>query len=183
MCGAFCTMPWAFKIYTESAQKRSMSATSLTCSSLLGWGDLLQRMHPPPHPHQRLISVSGGNGTNKQNTTPCNGMLTRKRHSSYTRGSHDWAHTRHSSSLTTVDKPDTPCFNRNVSPIWHRTQQKHTDLRQPSTGTPPDRRDRPSTSHGNDHGSSGTPPCGKSRCSHYQNDRKRTGIQTSGKSP
>ena len=37
--------------------------------------------------------------------------------------------------------------------------------------------------HRNGHGSSGTPPCGKFRCSHYQNDKKRTGIQTSGKSP
>ena len=38
------------------------------------------------------------------------------------------------------------------------------------------------TIYGNGHGSNGTPPCGKSHCNPYQNDTKRTGIQTSGKS-
>ena len=37
------------------------------------------------------------------------------------------------------------------------------------------------TSYGSDHGS-GTPPCGKSHCNPYQNDKKRTRTQTSGKS-
>ena len=82
------------------------------------------------------------NGTNKQNTTPCSSMLTQKHPSSHTRGSRVCAQTQHCSSLTTVYKPGTFCSNRNVSHNWPRTQQKHTNLMQPSTGM---HLDKPST--------------------------------------
>ena len=54
-----------------------------------------------------------------------------------------------------------PFFNRGASSNWTMTQQKHTDKRQPSTRMHPDKHDRPYTSPGSGHGSSGNPPCGK----------------------
>ena len=87
---------------------------------------------------------------------------------------------RHS---TAPHRSHTPFFNRDVSSNRSMTQQKHTDKRQPCTGMHPDRHDTPYTSPGSGHGISGTPPCGKSRRNHYLSDKKRTGIQTSGKSP
>ena len=65
---------------------------------------------------------------------------------------------------------------------WTMPLLPHADKTQPSFGAQLDRHDRPYTSLGNGHGNNGTPPCGKSRCIRYQNDKKHTGIQTSGKS-
>ena len=73
-------------------------------------------------------------------------------------------------------------LQRSASYNWRRKPPQATDQRRPNTGTPPDKHDRLYTSYGNGHVSSGTPPCGKSRCSHYQNNKKRTGIQTNEKS-
>ena len=44
--------------------------------------------------------------------------------------------------------------------------------KQLNTGTHPDKLDRQCTSYGSDHGNNGTPPCGKSHCNPYQNDKK-----------
>ena len=92
------------------------------------------------------------------------------------------AQTRKCYSHTIRNRHYTHGCSRNTSSNWRTKQQKATNKRQPYIGMHPDRHDIRSTSYGNDHVSSGTPPCGKSRCSHYQNDKKRTGIQTSGKS-
>ena len=72
--------------------------------------------------------------------------------------------------------------SRNALYNWRTRRQTATNKKQPYTGTHAGMHDKRSTSYKNDHRSSGTPPCGKSRCSHYQNEKKHTGIQTSGKS-
>ena len=61
-------------------------------------------------------------------------------------------------------------FNKGVLSNWTMPLPPHADKRQPSFGMQPDRHDRPYTSLGNRHAAA------------YQNDKKRTGIQTSGKS-